>query len=192
MKPETFNTLPILVVDGKAGNARLLRGILLTLGISDVALAEDTDSALEIMASNSFQAVFCDEAVGPLDAAGFVLAVRRNAGVRNPRTPIVLVSDGPQRAQVEQARDAGINGLIVRPLSMNSVKRKLLALFQTPKPFVETEAFFGPDRRRERDRRGARDDVEPATPLRDRRGGPLLRRQTDPDTPYAPDVPDAN
>jgi len=157
----------------------LLRGILLALGIPDVVLAEDTAAALEIMETAAFQAVFCDEAVGPLDAAGFVTAVRRKGKVRNPRTPIVLVSDGPQRAQVEQVRDAGINDLIVRPLSMSSVERKLQTVLASLKVFVETEAFFGPDRRRERDRRGTRDDTESTMPLRDRREGPLLRRRTD-------------
>ncbi|HXJ00439.1 MAG TPA: response regulator [Micropepsaceae bacterium] len=179
MKPVILHNLHILIVDGKAGNARLLRGILSALGISEVMLAEDTAAALEIMETASFQAIFCDEAVGPLDAAGFVLAVRRNGKVRNPRTPIVLVSDGPQRAQVEAVRDAGINDLLVRPLSMSSVERKLQSLLAAPKPFIETEAFFGPDRRRERDRRGGRDDNGSAMPLRDRREGQMMRRRTD-------------
>lgn len=179
MKPEILHNLHILIVDGKVGNARLLRGILLALGISNVVMAEDTATALEIMETAAFHVVFCDEAVGPLDAAGFVLSVRRKGKVRNPRTPIVLVSDGPQRAQVEQVRDAGINDLIVRPLSMSSVERKLHTLLAVPKPFIETEAFFGPDRRRERDRRGARDDDGSTMPLHDRREGQLMRRRTD-------------
>ncbi|HEX3487474.1 MAG TPA: response regulator [Micropepsaceae bacterium] len=183
MKTENLTHLHILIVDGKAGNARLLRGILLALGIANVVMAENTDQALETMAITNFHVVFCDEAVGPLDAAEFVLAVRRKAKVRNPRAAMVLVSDGPQRAQVEQVRDAGINDLIVRPLSMNSVERKLHTLLFAPKRFVESEAFFGPDRRREKDRRAG--EAENSAPLHDRREGQLLRRRTDPRGPSA-------
>ncbi len=151
MRPESSSTLHILIVDGKLGNARLLRGILLELGIKQVKIAEDTDSALAEMAVHAYQAVFCDEAAGPMPLARFAQAIRRRREIRNPRVPIVLISAGPQRADVEAARDAGVNDLIVRPLSVAAVKRKLLGLVSAPKPFVEAKTFLGPDRRRHRE-----------------------------------------
>jgi len=136
MKAEAFDNVHILIVDGKAGNARLLRGIFLALGVADVTLAEDTDRALELLTGRTFQAVFCDEAVGPLDAATFVRAVRCGGAIANPRTPILMTADALNRAQVEMVRDAGVNDLIVRPLTTGGVKRKLLGLMRQAKGFA--------------------------------------------------------
>lgn len=140
MKAEAFDNVHILIVDGKAGNARLLRGILLALGVADVILAENTDRAFELLTGRMFQAVFCDEAVGPLDAPAFVHAVRCG-GHGNPRTPILITADALNRVQVERVRDAGVNGLIVRPLTTGGVERKLLGLLKQAKDVAaETRA----------------------------------------------------
>jgi CheY-like chemotaxis protein len=176
MKPEAFDNVRILIVDGKPGNARLLRAIFLTLGVTEVTLAEDTGRALDLLAGRAFQAVFCDETVGPLNAPAFVSAVRRSKAVGNPRIPILLTANAPKRGQVERVRDAGVNDLIVRPLTTGAVKRKLLGVLSPTKVFVATESFCGPDRRRAHDRLGARN------PEREPRITPRMRRRTDTET----------
>jgi CheY-like chemotaxis protein len=133
MASDSFTNVHILIVDGKAGNARLLRGILLALGVVDPVMADDTTLALDLLSTGIYQVIFCDEGVGPIDAVEFVMAVRRGKGIFAPRTPIIMISKGLQKAQVELMRDAGINDLMIRPLSMNAVKRKLLAVLTTPR-----------------------------------------------------------
>jgi two-component system sensor histidine kinase EvgS len=138
MASDSFANVHILIVDGKAGNARLLRGILLALGADDPVMADDTSLALDLLSTGAYQVIFCDDGVGPLNAAEFVTAVRRNRAILSPRVPIVVVSDGPQKSQVELMRKAGINDLIMRPLSLNAVKRKLLAVLTAGKRFAST------------------------------------------------------
>src|SRR5262249_18896106 len=146
--PEALDNVHILIVGGKPGNARLLGGILMALGVSEVKLAADTGRALEFLAQRDFQAVFCDEAVGPLDATAFVKAVRRGKVSRNPRTPIVIIAKPLKRIAVLRMRDLGVNDFIVLPLTAGAIKRKLLAALVPVKGFVEAESYFGPDRRR--------------------------------------------
>ena len=143
-----LDTLKILIVDGKRSNTKLLRGILMSLGIRNATSVEDSASALQYMATDVYDVVFCDETVGPLNPAVFAKTLRRDATNRNHRVPVILMSDAPQRRLVEIARDCGINDFLAIPLSVTTVKRKLEAVMFSQKEFVRAENFVGPDRRR--------------------------------------------
>ncbi len=50
--------------------------------------------------------------------------------------------------RVRQARDAGANDFLVKPVTGESVYRRIVSLVQDTRPFVKTPSFLGPDRRR--------------------------------------------
>jgi len=178
MAEDMFRNIRILIVDGKPGNAKVLHGILSRIGIRSVEVAEDTACALDMLSTSEFSAIFCDEAIRPLDAIAFSIALRRNENVRNPRVPIIMISNGPRRSQVETSRDSGVNDFIVRPVSTETVRRKLEAVLVAPKPFIQTDGFCGPDRRRKRERRVSRSSA--GGTARDRRQPRHSRRVSDP------------
>jgi len=49
---------------------------------------------------------------------------------------------------VRQARDAGTNEFLAKPVSANAILTRLLAVIEHPRPFVRTKVYFGPCRRR--------------------------------------------
>src|SRR5689334_16804945 len=136
-----FHNRRILIVEGKAGDAKLLRSVLINVGVGSVTIAGHTERALDLLRSAEFQAVFCDGALAPLDAVAFTIALRRSEAVRNPRVPVFMVSDRAYRSQVEAGRDSGINDFIVRPLSTETIRRKLVAVLSSPKNFIQNAAF---------------------------------------------------
>ena len=148
MPTVALDTLNILIVDGKRANTRILRGILVSLGIRNATTVEDSAAALQCLSSDVYDVVFCDEGIGPLNPAAFARTVRHDATNRNHRVPLILMSDAPQRRLVEIARDCGINDFLAIPLSVTTVKRKLEAVLFSQKEFVRAENFVGPDRRR--------------------------------------------
>jgi len=176
--PEARDNVHILIVGGKPGNARLLSRILFALGVSEVDLAADTGPALERLAQRDFQAVFCDEAVGPTGMTAFVRAVRRRKALRNPHIPIIVTAKPLKQIDVMRMRDLGVNDFIVLPLTAGAVKRKLSAALIPVKGFVDTQSYFGPDRRRAHERRRARQAIQ-KQPLQERRMQPRKRRRTD-------------
>jgi CheY-like chemotaxis protein len=143
-----FGTLKVLIVDGKRANGKLLVGILASLGIRDMVTLESSEAALEELRLNTFDVVFCDEECSPLNPAVFSRLVRKDPKSRSHRVPIILMSGAPQRRQVEIARDCGINDFLAVPISVNTVKKKLESVVFAPKPFVTSDDFAGPDRRR--------------------------------------------
>jgi two-component system, chemotaxis family, chemotaxis protein CheY len=173
----SFDTLKILIVDSKRASAKVLRDVLTTLGVRDITSREDTTAALNSLRGNEFHAVFCDDAVAPDGPAKFVTALRRDPTWQCHKVPVFLMSSAPQKKQVELARDAGVNDFLAVPLSINTVKTKLMSVLVAPKEFIKSEDFAGPDRRK-RTRRSS-DASGEAAPAVDSSTGQWRRRHSD-------------
>ena len=52
---------------------------------------------------------------------------------------------------VMQARDAGINEFIAKPVSVKTMISRLSSIIEHPRPYVRTTVYFGPCRRRRQD-----------------------------------------
>jgi hypothetical protein len=116
-----------------------------------------------------------------MDTRDFLTTIRRGDTAGNPRIPILIIASAPKRAEVERMRDAGVNDVILLPLTVGAVQRKLFGVLAPVKGFVEAESYFGPDRRRTRERRGGRQAGERPHP-QERRRRPRMRRRTDTET----------
>ena len=149
MNTVAFDSLKILILDSKRTNAKLLRDVLAVLGIRQVACVDEPTVALNALRGSDFSAVFCDDAAGgPDGAAQFVVSLRKDPNPACHKIPVFLISNAPQKSQVEQARDSGVNDFIALPFSVNTVKNKLMSVLVTPKQFIKSDGFSGPDRRR--------------------------------------------
>jgi two-component system chemotaxis response regulator CheY len=150
-----------LIIDPTGFSKALLRSLLINLGVHNVETASDSSEALLAMRKHTFTLIFCDELVTPLNPFEFLKALRRDVETRDVTVPVVLVSSGLEFYRVAAARDAGMNDVIVKPVSVETVEKKLRSLVLSPKHFVTTKAFIGPDRRRGGDRRqfGERTDA---------------------------------
>jgi DNA-binding response OmpR family regulator len=49
---------------------------------------------------------------------------------------------------VREARDAGINEFIAKPVSVKTMMSRLVSVIEHPRPYVRTGSYFGPCRRR--------------------------------------------
>jgi two-component system chemotaxis response regulator CheY len=136
-----------LVIDPAGHSKNLLRSLLANLGVMRVAATPSTEEALQILRAESFSVVFCDELAGPLDPLAFLKSLRRDLSTRDVTIPVVLVSAGADISKIKAARDAGMNDVIAKPVSLGTVERKLRSLIIAPRPFVTAKKFVGPDRR---------------------------------------------
>jgi two-component system chemotaxis response regulator CheY len=179
MNVVVFKTLRVLIVDGKRINTKLLSDLLSALGVVRITVATDSTIAMTFLHQKSFDAIFFDDAVGPLSPAAFVTALRKDATIECHQVPCILMSASPDRKQVEIARDSGFNDFIAVPVSINTVKNKLTSVLTAPKQFISSDAFSGPDRRRRDGANGAR-GAGPA------KGNPDRRSPSDSRPPGAP------
>lgn len=139
--------LRILVVDDNHNMRRLLRTLLTGLGCRQVFEAEDGAAALELFQDHAPDIVICDWVMPIMDGLDLTRAIRRS-GHASAYVPIIVLSGYSERSRVTQARDAGITEFIVKPVSPKSLYSRIVSVVAQPRPFIETESFFGPDRRR--------------------------------------------
>ena len=163
-----FRDIRTLIIDPTGHSKLLLRSLLINLGVIGVAATADTDEALQILRKEVFSIVFCDELAGPLEPFAFLKALRRDLTTRDVTIPVVLVSAGADGSKIVAARDAGMNDVIAKPVSVGTIERKLRSLLLAPRPFITAKEFVGPDRRSSRDDRRQFGERRPAS--EDRRG----------------------
>jgi CheY-like chemotaxis protein len=150
-----------LIIDERGHGISLLKSILIQLGVKRIAAYRSTDDALRQLREETFDVVFCDELAAPLNPVAFVKTLRRDLTTRDVTIPVILVSAGANRKQIELSRDAGANDVIAKPVSAETVERKMRSLVLAPQTFVTARTFLGPDRRRSDDRRREpRDGIE--------------------------------
>ncbi len=85
----------------------------------------------------------------PLDGIDFVKLVRTARDSPNPYVPIIMLSGYTEYRRVVEARDAGVNEFLAKPISAKALYQRFAAIIDNPRPFIRTESYFGPDRRRQ-------------------------------------------
>jgi two-component system chemotaxis response regulator CheY len=162
-----FKDIKALVVDPAGHSKALLRKLLTAFGVGRIMTTHATDEALVMLRREPFSIVFLDETAGPLKPLSFLRMLRRDHNTSDVTVPVVLVSAATDVGKITAARDSGMNDVISKPVSGETIERKLRSLLEAPKPFVTTKAFVGPDRRTPRDERR---QFGERPPKNDRRG----------------------
>jgi CheY-like chemotaxis protein len=148
-----FDLLKILLVDDNQHMRILLIEILRAIGVRHVFEAMDGAEALTIMRSTAIDVVFTDLSMDGLDGIDFVNLVRQSPDSPNPFVPIVMITGHSTERRVREGRDAGVNEFLTKPVTARGVVHRLTLLIENPRPFVRSEDYFGPDRRRRDDPR---------------------------------------
>jgi CheY-like chemotaxis protein len=162
-----FKNIRTLIIDPQGYTSSPLRTPLLALG-TEIFARSTTEDALEVLRHSEIHIVFCDEDAGFMPPLEFSMLVRRDVGMRNVVVPIVLVSAAASHKLIVEARDCGMSDVICKPVSQETLERKLHSLVIEPRPFVVAKGFIGPDRR---SRSGERRTFGERRPFNDRRGG---------------------
>ena len=147
MKNFNLAQLNVLVVEGQLFSRRLMRDVLHALGIVNVAVyyADELFDKTDL----EFQpdVIFTDWSP-TTDGIELIKSIRRNRANLDRCIPVVVVSAFTDLKHVCLARDAGMTEYLARPVSGEMIYRRLCSLVEHPRNFIETEIFFGPDRRR--------------------------------------------
>lgn len=141
----------MLVVDDNHHMRILLIEILRAIGVGRAYEANDGSEALNLLRAQPIDMVVCDLAMQPVDGIDFVRLLRNSPDSPNPMVPVIIVSGHSTAGKVGEARDAGANEFLVKPVTARGVIDRMQRVIDNPRPFVRSEDYFGPDRRRRQD-----------------------------------------
>lgn len=139
----------VLVADPYSQLREIIRDILLRgIGVGEVLEARNGEEALASLRELPCDVVVADAAMNPVGALELTQKIREGHQGIDPFTPIIVMSGNANLAEIIAVRDAGANDYVAKPLSAKILDLRLHALVVQPRPFVRSDDFFGPDRRR--------------------------------------------
>lgn len=123
--------LSVLVADASLGMAELLAAALKGVGVGRVTKTTGSDAALRALSSRKFDALIVDLTLGPLSATELTLKLRSSQG-HNAHTPVVALGSSLSGPMISQALHAGATAMLTKPVSAETLRRRLVDLVRTP------------------------------------------------------------
>ncbi|HEY1097171.1 MAG TPA: response regulator [Alphaproteobacteria bacterium] len=168
--PYRLTNIRVLIIDENPPVRLLMRSLLLDLGIGMIDMAAHAEQGWDFYNRFRPDMIVLDWPATDRTALDFIQRVRNHPDSPLPHVPIIVVTGHSPAERVKQIRDAGASDLIIKPFTMHSLVSHLIHIVETPRAFVRTPYFVGPDRRRRdhditAERRSSYDDSEIPTAL---------------------------
>ena len=143
-----LEALSVLLADDNPHMREIVGVLLNNFGINQIRSVHDGSQALAMLNTWQPDVAIVDFKMEPVDGVEFTRRVRNASESRNPYLPIIMMTGHSARARVYEARDAGVTEFVVKPVNARTLLDRVMAVIYRPRPFVRTQAYFGPDRRR--------------------------------------------
>jgi len=142
--------IPLLIVDSNELSRGFTRSLCRNMHFGDILIAGNSTDALELLRTKLVGLVLCDGALSPVDAFSFVKKIRANEEkwITESKVPIIMVSSEGSPAGFIEARDAGVNDYLVRPLVMQRFMNSVASVLGAARPYIKNKTYIGPCRRR--------------------------------------------
>ena len=141
-------SLRICIVDADSEMRQMICDALAGLGVSQVRECADSGMAQQLIGDFDPDLCIFDWSMGPVDAITFVKNIRASGNARQSEMQLIMVMGEADTRKVIEARQAGVNEFLVKPISLRALHGRLLSLVEDPQLFVRAPSYVGPDRRR--------------------------------------------
>lgn len=140
--------MSVLVIDDEPSTSEMLSGMLQELGINDIRRARDGRHGLDLLRGFTPDFIICDILMDGMGGIEFTKHVRTDPASANPFIPIVMLTGEARIEMVREARDAGANGFLAKPISVDVLNTRLKATLAENREFIRSQGYTGPDRQR--------------------------------------------
>jgi len=147
---DRLQKLHVLIIDDNKFSRSLLVTQLASYGIRLVHECGDGVEGLKVLQREPIDMVLLDYEMTPLNGAEFSRLVRRDSSITNPEIPIIMISGYSDLGHVREARKAGVNEFLGKPVAADALYKRIEHTLLHPRPFIRTEKYVGPAPREER------------------------------------------
>ncbi|HEX8570233.1 MAG TPA: response regulator [Caulobacteraceae bacterium] len=145
-----MGAVQVLVVDDNEHMRAILLAMLRALGCQNLREAREGGEGLEVLQTFPADLAIVDYRMAPMDGLTFARRVRsEESNCRN--LPLMMLTGHAEASRVAEARDAGVNEFLAKPLSATLLVQRLGSIMSSERPFVQTDTYYGPCRRRRAD-----------------------------------------
>jgi len=163
-----LDNVSVIVIDDNPHMRSLILSILHSLGVEKISDSGDAQEGYQRLQNFQADVLIVDWDMKPMSGLDFANMVRKDEDSPNPYVPIIMLSGATEYEHVLQARDAGVNEFVVKPLSAKTLFDRITSIIDNPRPFVKNEHYFGPCRRRR--------DLGPPEGIQERRADETVKK----------------
>jgi two-component system, chemotaxis family, chemotaxis protein CheY len=146
---QLLQSIDILVVDDNQFTRKLIRNLLVNVGVKNVHEAGDGITGLEAIRTLSPDVVVLDWEMPFLNGAELVRIVRSPGVFPIPDVPIIMLSGHAERWRVIEAIRLGVNEYLMKPISAKALLDRLVSILAKPRPMVQVGTYYGPEPRKQ-------------------------------------------
>jgi CheY-like chemotaxis protein len=150
-QPLNLAGLKVLIVDDDVQAIRILKTLLRGFGLKTPLEARDGAEAFEKLNAEPVDLIVVDFLMKPLDGLDFARLVRTAKDSPNPSVPIIMLTAFSEEQRVREARDAGVNAFLRKPVTAQSLYQRIVCVLRESRPFIRSQTYVGPCRRRHAD-----------------------------------------
>lgn len=146
---DRFGNLHALIVDADVRASQMTRRVISTLGINKTMLARDADEAISLMEEKSVDLLMTEWDIRGGSGVALAKTIRLGQAKVDRTLPILMITARSSEDEMKHAVECGIDEIISKPFSPRILTDKLLAVIDSPRAFICTDSYAGPDRRRQ-------------------------------------------
>ena len=136
-----------LVVDDHRLSRAIVVEALRAVGASRIRQAEDGREAMEMISADMPDIAVVDFKM-PHDGLSLLQQIRRSPDSPDRTLPVIMLTAYTEVSRIAALRDAGANEVLTKPMSVKSLFRRVSSVIDSPRPFIVSENYVGPCRRR--------------------------------------------
>lgn len=136
-----------LIVDDNPQSLELLSQILSGFRLGKLIACQSADEARSLVSRERFDLILIDFAMPGEDGLHLARHIRSEPTQPNRTAPIVILHGHTPEHMVIQARDAGANMVVRKPVAPATLLDRIEWIARDARNFVESAGYCGPDRR---------------------------------------------
>jgi CheY-like chemotaxis protein len=141
-------SLTVLVVDDNQYMRKVVRNLLVNVGVKNIHEAVDGIAGLECIRAVSPDIVILDWEMPLLNGSELVRIVRSPGVFPVPDVPIIMLTGHVERWRVVEAMRLGVNEFLKKPVSAQALLDRMVSIMAKPRPMVQKGDYYGPEPRR--------------------------------------------
>jgi DNA-binding response OmpR family regulator len=141
-------SIAVLIVDDNQYMRKVVRNILVNIGVKNIHEASDGIAGLEAIRMFAPDLVILDWEMPLLNGAELVRIVRSPGVFPVPDVPIIMLTGHVERWRVIEASRLGVNEFLRKPVSGKSLLDRIVAILTHPRAMVRLGDYYGPEPRK--------------------------------------------
>jgi CheY-like chemotaxis protein len=144
---EAIRQAKVLVVDDEFTVRKVIRTLLLAMGVTNVHDVGDGAQGLDAILTYEPDVVILDWEMTGMNGTEFVRRVRSPGTFAYPNVPIIMLTGHGEQWRVVQAMRLGVHEFLLKPVSGQALRARLASVLLKPRPMVRRGDYYGPQPR---------------------------------------------